>query len=170
VHGDIKPDNSLIFKEESGKYRAKVIDFGYSARYTDKEHQLELRGTLQWNAPEHDDHHALLWTLQQATKADLFSLGMLYLWLLFEPDLSGLVSFLQDFKGVFLKSSSSVENPLSKKKSELQLYACQLLAQTSLEESEKTLLGNFFESSLSLSPEERQNKTLTEFLKLDSHE
>ncbi|KMU82554.1 hypothetical protein CIHG_00335 [Coccidioides immitis H538.4] len=53
VHGDLKPDNVLIFRDASGNLTAKISDFGFS--------QVELPagspsfgagGTEYWNAPE----------------------------------------------------------------------------------------------------------------------
>jgi serine/threonine protein kinase len=83
VHGDIKPDNVLVFTEESGQYKARVTDFGYSSRFTNDEDRLKLPITVPWNAPEVDRLNRE-WTPSQAKQADLFSFGMLCVWLVFE--------------------------------------------------------------------------------------
>ncbi|KAF6515568.1 hypothetical protein HZS61_004309 [Fusarium oxysporum f. sp. conglutinans] len=86
VHGDIKPENVLVFRDKSGKYRARLIDFGYSSRYAHDAQQLELPRSRPWNAPENEGHMPM-WTPAEAVKSDLFCLGMVYFWLLFEPHL-----------------------------------------------------------------------------------
>ncbi|KAJ3486615.1 hypothetical protein NLG97_g6579 [Lecanicillium saksenae] len=75
MHGDLKPENVLIFKDSSGRYIARVIDFGFSARYADKDQLLSLPRSRPWNAPENEGQ--VLWTPKQAVKADLFCFGML---------------------------------------------------------------------------------------------
>lgn len=171
VHGDIKPENVLVFKENPGKYCAKVIDFGYAARYTDGTGRLTLSGTELWNAPEHGSR-ARQWTLSQAIKADLFSFGMLCFWLLFEPSLSGTAPLPQDFQVADVDGSRLAEDRLRRAKVELRAYAQKLLTSVTtlenLEQDKKIVLGEFFDSRLSQNPEEREMSLLTLLEKLDS--
>jgi serine/threonine protein kinase len=88
VHGDIKPQNVLMFKDQNGMYIARVTDFGYSTVYAVKDDLIQLPLTWPWNAPEHDRHDRRCTPLE-AQLADNFSLGMLFVWILFEPYLSG---------------------------------------------------------------------------------
>ncbi|KAH8896841.1 kinase-like protein [Thozetella sp. PMI_491] len=87
IHGDIKPQNILIFREESGAFAAKVADFGYSAWHASGSERIELPRSWPWYAPECDEYPEF--TVQQALRADVFSFGMLCLWLLFDSYLSG---------------------------------------------------------------------------------
>ncbi|CAG9998450.1 unnamed protein product [Clonostachys byssicola] len=91
IHGDIKPHNVLVFKSDTG-FRPKVADFGYSVPHLDSARSgLRLPKSRPWDAPEISSHPDF--TLAEALKVDLFSYGMLCLWLLFEPQLSGVVSY-----------------------------------------------------------------------------
>ncbi|RTE78465.1 hypothetical protein BHE90_007067 [Fusarium euwallaceae] len=83
IHGDIKPQNVLLFSEK-GKPVAKLSDFGFSVFASTK--SLKLGGTTPWKAPEIEarQEHTLL----QAKRTDLFSFGMLCLWVLFRGELS----------------------------------------------------------------------------------
>lgn len=87
---------------------------------------------------------------------------MLCFWLLFEPCLG-----VADIGSP--GSPRSADGTLRKKKSELGIYAQQLLAaETILGSDEKAALGEFFCSSLSQDPEQRKTETLKELLqKLD---
>lgn len=87
IHGDIKPQNVLIFKEQDGTYTARVIDFGYSTRHADDTNPIMMAISKPWNAPEHNRLDKE-WTSSEARKLDYFSFGMLCLWILFEKDLS----------------------------------------------------------------------------------
>jgi serine/threonine protein kinase len=153
-------------REKSGQYRAKVIDFGYSVRYVDDNDRLTLTGTERWNAPEHGSC-VRLWTLSQAMNADRFSFGMLCLWLLFEPSLSGRTPLPQGLK---VADTGFAEDTLYRKKRQLQTYARLLLAsETALEEDERMALGEFFGLSLSEVPEQREISLLELLRKLDPH-
>ncbi|KAJ8104722.1 hypothetical protein ONZ43_g7714 [Nemania bipapillata] len=80
VHGDIKPENALVF---TGGV-VKLSDFGFSARASNK--LLELAGTYPWRAPEINSLDRA--TPQQGKLTDLYSFGMLCLWILFRNRLA----------------------------------------------------------------------------------
>lgn len=82
VHGDIKPKNVLVF-EENNKPTVKLADFGFSAFASSK--NLTLGGTVPWMAPEVQSQRSH--TLSQAKKTDMFSFGLLVLWILFREQL-----------------------------------------------------------------------------------
>lgn len=158
VHGDIKPENVLVFRDKYGRYSAKVIDFGYSTRYVDDHQQLTMSISELWNAPENSGD-GRRWTILQAKQSDLYCFGMLCLWLIFEPRLSGAIPLAQDRK-------TKGESTLREKKAELQAYARQLLrSETTLEEGKRTALGKFFDCSLHKDPERRETRSLQEFLR-----
>ncbi|KAL9121918.1 MAG: hypothetical protein Q9187_001522 [Circinaria calcarea] len=73
VHGDIKPDNILIFKDETG-FMAKVIDFGCSCFGSRNDDLVLLSRTAQWAAPEVGTSHI---SIEAAKLADIYSYGML---------------------------------------------------------------------------------------------
>ncbi|KAK6527508.1 hypothetical protein TWF694_004491 [Orbilia ellipsospora] len=82
IHGDLKPDNILIFKDPLGKFSAKVTDFGYSAIFAqgNEEAIITLPFSWPWTAPEvEEDYHV---TLKKAKEADIFSYGLICYWLL----------------------------------------------------------------------------------------
>ena len=80
IHGDIKPDNVLIFRDDSSKYIAKVTDFGYSTNFTGNG-RINMPASPHWNPPESDDGCGFTFT--EAQKMDAYSFGMLCLWFLF---------------------------------------------------------------------------------------
>ena len=42
IHGDLKPQNLLVFKNQAGDYIIKVIDFGYSNRYLNNSASIQI--------------------------------------------------------------------------------------------------------------------------------
>ena len=56
IHGDLKPDNILIFKNRKGDYVAKVADFGLSVTEVISDAGVNIvasiGGTYGWQAPE----------------------------------------------------------------------------------------------------------------------
>ncbi len=98
----MKHRNVLIFKNGSDRYVAKVSDFGFSALATTDE-CITVARTRPWNGPE---WHHRGFTLSGAKKLDVYSFGMLCLWLLFKDTLyesrHSCVSVLKDWDGVDL--------------------------------------------------------------------
>jgi hypothetical protein len=92
IHGDIKPQNVLVFKDDTGTTTVKMADFGYSTLTTneaiaklegpttDHTERVFLPKSRPWNAPE---HHFGMFTAQEAKQTDVYSFGMLCLWVLF---------------------------------------------------------------------------------------
>ena len=82
IHGDIKPDNVLVFATgENNGYVAKVTDFGYSTVFSG-DAPIWMPKSGYWTAPE---HHHRAFTPTNAKKMDAYSLGMLCLWMLWYP-------------------------------------------------------------------------------------
>ena len=79
IHGDIKPQNVLVFKDATGKTSVKVSDFGYSTLAVGEAGKVLLPKSRPWNAPEN-----LLgeFEVPEAKKADVYSFGILCLWVL----------------------------------------------------------------------------------------
>ena len=86
VHGGIKPQNVLVFKDAITKeITVKVTDFGYSTLTVGESGKVILPKSRPWNAPE---HHFREFKVQEAKKTDVYSFGMLCLWFLFGNRLS----------------------------------------------------------------------------------
>lgn len=75
VHGDIKPDNILIKKTEAGYYTGKIIDF--ESGFLQEEVPEDIQGDQVFLAPEVRLHMSDN-TIDVTTKADVFSLGILF--------------------------------------------------------------------------------------------
>ena len=76
----------LVFKDAiTRKITIKVADFGYSTLTLDESGKVILPKSRPWNAPE---HHFGEFNVQEAKKTDVYSFGMLCLWLLFGNRLS----------------------------------------------------------------------------------
>ncbi|KAI1128864.1 hypothetical protein F5Y10DRAFT_239748 [Nemania abortiva] len=149
VHGDIKPENVLVFREKSGEYRARVTDFGYSTRYLRNNQRLTLPRSEPWNAPENDGRRRV-WLPSDALKADLFCFGMLAFWLLFETFLSGVTPRSHNVGVPNIGFPRPAEATLHAIKGDLPRYAQHLLtSEMALEDEEKMILRDFFQSSLS---------------------
>jgi serine/threonine protein kinase len=167
VHGDIKPENVLVFKEKSGRYSARVIDFGYSTRYINDKQQLALPISEPWNAPENNGRQRW-WTPSQAVNADLFCFGMLCLWLLFENGFSGTTPLHRGPKVADIEFPRPTEDNLRRKKGKLPTYARQcLVLEITMEHDKKTALEEFFDSSLNQDPQERELSLSRLLKKLD---
>ena len=71
----------LVFKDAiTRKVTVKVADFGYSTLTVGESGKVILPKSRPWNAPE---HHFGEFNVQEAKKTDVYSFGMLCLWLLF---------------------------------------------------------------------------------------
>ena len=85
VHGDVKPDNVLVFDsaKEGRRYTAKLTDFGSSIIIDQASHAVRYFGTKTTNAPETEDQSG-----ERAIKPDMlprcdnYSLGLLFLYTL----------------------------------------------------------------------------------------
>jgi serine/threonine protein kinase len=85
VHGDIKPSNILVAEDaEADSLSVALADFGFS-RFAENSQDglnslVHLARSEPWDAPEWT--HALT-RLRDAKKMDVYSFGMLCLWLFF---------------------------------------------------------------------------------------
>jgi serine/threonine protein kinase len=80
VHRDIKPHNILIFEHIPGEYVAKVSDLGYSVQLEHDDTFVKMPLSKPWNAPE---WHHRGYRFPEIIRMDLYSYGMVCLWLLF---------------------------------------------------------------------------------------
>lgn len=79
VHGDNKPQNVLVLQTSTEIYTVKVADFGYSTVHATDEDLIQMPRSIHWTAPE---WYHRGFSLEQAKKMDMYSLGLLVLWLL----------------------------------------------------------------------------------------
>ena len=77
IHGDIKPQNVLVFQNAAGT-TVKLADFGYSTLTAGEMQTIRLPKSTPWNAPEHQ--HGKNSNISEAKKADVYSFGLLCLW------------------------------------------------------------------------------------------
>lgn len=168
VHGDIKPENVLVFKDSADVYIARIADFGYSTRFTDEDELIALPHSWPWYAPEHNERDKF--KPAQARKTDIFSLGMLCLWVLFEKYLSGMTPLPQESQWAKEYSQEKEHENLSmrtlqalKQDDKLALLGQQLVqAETDLDKDKRHALAHFLSTSLACNPDKR-NANLARF-------
>lgn len=86
VHGDVKPQNVLLFDDEPNVERyttsgsAKLTDFGYSCFGAQNSDVVSLPFSDIWSAPEYHDRG---FELGEAKKVDVYSFGLTAVYLLF---------------------------------------------------------------------------------------
>lgn len=83
MHGDLKPENVLIF-EERGHLVAKLSDFDCSSFGQTDDSQVSIAGTPGWIAPELARRNARC-CLRDARKADIYTYAKLCAWIIFGP-------------------------------------------------------------------------------------
>lgn len=55
IHGDIQPQNLVVFQDSDGGFHAKLADFGHSFLFTNEEQMIHLPSSDQWTSLEY--HH-----------------------------------------------------------------------------------------------------------------
>ena len=160
IHGDIKPQNVLMFEDRPGIYTAKVADFGFSTYFHGEQDLIKIPESVPWNAPEY--HHRYFYP-KDAKAMDVYSFGMLCLWLLFSvessktiPYPSGVANGAHVFSFEAQDWSQKGDLLLSWKRDRLLGWAIWLVAKyghfgTEIEDS----LTQFFQSSLCFSHRSR---------------
>lgn len=165
VHGDISTGNVLVFQatresNDGVDFVAKVTDFGFSTRFRGESDLILLQaGTRPWRAPESKSDR---FKLSQIVKMDVYSYGLLCLWLLFyatsqqsssRPDLD-----VQD-PNAYISFDDDC-NLLEKWKADgdkIPKWAQILLErESSLSSDIKARLSNFFKLTLDSDPEKRE--------------
>ena len=164
MHGDIKPQNVLIFRGKSRKYCAKVIDFGNSAQYLDDGHKIEHFGSEAWAAPEYKSGAQR--RQSEGIEADLFSLGLLYFWLLFDRYMVENAPLPSPLQNIGSKPVKNAEDWLERMKDDIQQWAKVFLEAESLRTEQTLILGNIFGSSLSHERQDRRTEPFDQFLKM----
>jgi serine/threonine protein kinase len=142
----------LLFEEGTGLYTAKVADFGFSTYfYEEQEDLIQVPKSVPWTAPE---HHARYFTSQSARAMDIYSFGMLCLWLLFDNESAGAEQFSYEAKDWQDKDDLL----LFWKNNKLLNWATQLITDSaSIGMNMKPKLTSFFHSCLAPNLEKRNS-------------
>lgn len=143
IHGDIKPENVLIFASEAeNKINTRVTDFGYSTLHAinSSEAQIRLPFSVPWNAPETTVDRDRLFSVHDAKKTDIYSFGMLCAWVLFHNSLRST-----------LKLSTLKEDGRLFQSIQEWIYI-----EADLGPLQKKSLTNFFSSAIAFDPKHRQ--------------
>jgi len=131
----------LISCDHSGSYTAKVTDFGYSTLVSSDDDLIMMPKSKPWHAPEW--HHRGI-KLSEAMKMDVYSFGMLCLWLLFKEN-----------EG-YPKGSEATTLGELKSTDKLRDLAHDLVLKTEdLDDQKRRRLDKFFELSLAHEPKAR---------------
>lgn len=160
VHGDIKPKNVLIFEEEPLKYYARVADFGFSTHFRHDDELIQMPKSPIWYAPEWHDRN---FRPDAAKKMDVYSFGMLRLWLLLRKDLCTNTPTLTNSiqaRDLFDENCPPEQNLLEQWKSDrngelLERVTSVVDASLSFSAETKTNLTRFFKATLAFDPGER---------------
>ncbi|KAI3318787.1 hypothetical protein HD806DRAFT_548919 [Xylariaceae sp. AK1471] len=160
IHGDIKPDNVLIFKGDDGSFTAKVADFGFSTRYSHVGDCIVLPQSQPWCAPEWNEYPEF--PPAKAMKTDVFSFGMLILWFLFGKSLLGdsaLPEGSQSHRAPYTYENRfhSLEflSNLKRENSLVQFAKQLVIAEEGLDANMRQILHRFFSGCLIRDPEAR---------------
>jgi serine/threonine protein kinase len=166
VYGDIKPENVLVDKgSEPSTFGVKMTDFGYSCYGSADEDFVKLPRSQPWEAPE---YHPRWFTLAAAKKMDMYSFGLLCLWLLFPGEVLithlGEINLDLAFGGG--KGQPQVQLEALKQEGGILDYTLELLSRHSeLDEGICSRLRSVFDLSLHLDSAERA-PTMHRFVEL----
>ncbi|KAL8680134.1 MAG: hypothetical protein Q9186_003658 [Xanthomendoza sp. 1 TL-2023] len=84
IHGDVKPENLLMFQRANGEYYVKLCDLGFSSLFANQEDvKLDLPISHPWNAPELSKNGQFGLSVVEAQRSDIYSVGLVCVWLLF---------------------------------------------------------------------------------------
>jgi serine/threonine protein kinase len=156
IHGDVKPQNVLLMDFEDGSIVPQVADFGYSTIYTSSDPTITVSRTIPWHAPEVGERTNRFLHLD-AIRTDIFSFGMLCLWVLFRDEFANqfgtTLDFADDRKPLESNPGSLFKTITILKHQDRLRHFCQNLIQSlSLEPSQKENLTKVFELTLSPHP------------------
>ena len=154
-HGDIKPANALVFRDGTGDTYTKLADFGYAGWAIGNPDKVLVHPprSWPWNAPE---YHHRGFTVSAVKKMDVYSFGLLCLWLLFF-DKQSLTDTAAKIKGGSQWPLEDFETLDSMKYEDtLRGFACiQVESTQGLSANEKRDLIHFFMSAIVCDSRER---------------
>lgn len=154
-HGDVKPSNALVFKDGDGESYAKLADYGYAGwAVGNTENALVYPPrSWPWDPPE---YHHRGFTVPTAQKMDVYSFGLLCLWVLFFDKQSLGECDTHEECGSQRPLTDSELLDHMKHEGTLTRFACSQVKSTqSLSAGKKADLTLFFLSTIALDPKER---------------
>jgi serine/threonine protein kinase len=165
LHGDIKPQNVLVFGSD-GKYTAKVADYGFSSLKQSGDVALAI--SRPWEAPEliECDCSPLL-NFTAAKRAEAYSFGLLCLWLLFNQ--YQIENSEMTICNLFTSEGVHKLQTLKAKGRILDLVLSALASSREISATSKDQLGNAFQSLLQVDPLHRNSKLEDFLLRLESN-
>jgi serine/threonine protein kinase len=171
VHGDLKPENILIVKDSNGAYVAKVADFGWSCFDGIGNGKVYPPKSTPWYAPE---WHPRGFFIKNAKRLDIFSLGMVCLWVLLEHTNSQFTSSIINgpFENISVPSLKTQLEVLEiwKSQGRLPILAEHILRDIDvLNEKDKGSLRLFFSRALQHETSNRALDILQLVLDLEDH-
>ena len=147
IHGDLKPQNVLIFKDVD-TFIAKLTDFGYSRYYSSPSENYCLPLCKPWNAPGVNGSNKEF-SLEDAKIADIYSYALLCAWILYGDQFLDHTDGYNDrislisLDGSELKSILMLETLKTSKQLEKVVLKC-ASHDTDLETAESKALADFF--------------------------
>jgi serine/threonine protein kinase len=154
THGDIKPQNILMFEEKAFQKKprfiyAKLADFGYAGWCVDESKDILYPARSRpWEPPEYH-HRGFL--LREAKRIDIYCFGLLCLWILFEETLSSSrMSFLEDLTG------NKTHGPLINLHPGKEFYDIDCIYQLKNDDLLPTLAGHLIRAEATLSIQQKQ--------------
>jgi serine/threonine protein kinase len=160
IHGDIKPQNILIYDARSNHYcEPRLIDFGYSSIIDpESESFIRLPMSVPWCAPERTAYDRF--TPDQALRMDVFSFGMVCFWIMYEKHISRIdpLPLASGWADTYFEPETRFEHAMCRLKDDdkLVLLATQLVdADEHLEFEQRQKLTDFFNHSLPKDPKSR---------------
>ncbi|KAI8934447.1 hypothetical protein NX059_009179 [Plenodomus lindquistii] len=158
VHGDVKPQNVLILEADLMYTTPKLCDFGYSTTFQDGMEDISVARTVPWNAPEVQQRLSGL-SPNEAKKTDVYSFGMLVLWVVFRQGLAaefGLDQYFADERHAEAEIHSSFEAIIRLKSDDKIRPVCrQLVSALPLSPYQKQNLAEVFDIALCASSADR---------------
>jgi serine/threonine protein kinase len=158
IHGDIKPQNVLVFKDATGT-TVKVADFGYSTLAAGESGKVLLPKSRPWNAPE---HHFGEFDVFEAKKTDVYSFGLLCLWVLLAHSLPDIPQTTAEgaTELISFDASHSPCTVLEQLKNEDKLEAIanqymETVPMADLNAEQRIHLKQFFSSTITFDPKKR---------------
>lgn len=157
IHCDIKPQNILVDRNDTGEWIARVSDVGYARVGLSPEEELYVPQSRPWTDPE---WHRRTWPVTAVLAMDIYSYGMVCLWLLLEDKILASIGDNCELWGqsFFVENGSpDTQLELLQRGGQLTLVIDQALDCATLESDfEKENLSQFFNSTLHVNRESRE--------------
>jgi serine/threonine protein kinase len=129
----------MVTRSGNNRFVAKVSGFGFSS-ISEESGLVYLPRSIPWSAPE---FHHLAFTFQQAKKTDIYSFGLVSMWLLFNEKIECLPNGLRSF------------GEYSERDKLCGLASQWLVESPDLNEASKSRLLDLFNCTAALDPQQR---------------